>query len=1691
VSTTPIARPLTGERVVALSPENATAAATDWLRRPNLFPGRALTAPTLQQRQRWQAGRIAIRGQAYTAGVVTGLEVGFVVEEGTARFTIQPGRGLTVTGEDVVLAQPATMRLVDLPVVAEPRVFVEAGEPREDDTRIDDEEPGAPRRRVVGATRLGALIAVRRDLVPAAGVLVLQPVTVDRFDFDPTDPCERFPCAERGAAEARSGSAPESFEDWRSADGLRVLWYAWPDEWRALPAAGPRQRNALAHLIFDAEAALADGAALPWEPWGVPVALIAVDPEWQPVFVDRAAVVRRGGRARDARLAVRAGSRLGTQSRLPSLWQARIEQLAEQLAEQGDPAPAASTLAEGFERLPPAGLLPVNVVNLDALPLNPATEVLRSEFFPAGFELDAVPVPIEQLDVAVREAASLAALDFSLGERVRVLVPVTQASFEPRLLVEDVVAPEFQQTLDRFLLDRARALGARHGLRTKLAALAAAMVGRVLPVPAIGDDPLALEPEALTPWGPPPAGGGHRARLAAGVHQHAFEAATETITVAAGDVLYAWVYLDPDAPPRTLMLEWHTAGSWEHRAYWGANLIAAGQDGTPSRAQIDAQLLPLGRWTRLEISPAAVGLAPGAVIDGMAFTLFDGRAAYGPSGRRAGPREQEWFASLLPVGARMLGEDPWEFLAEADLWAPFEPAFGIAPPSADGVPAGGGHVEPLAPGTHQHFFQNATATLPVAATEALFAWVWLDPVNPPRTLMLQWHAAGSWDHRAYWGEDLVPFGTDGTPGHRRMGVLPRLGGWVRLAVPAAAVAVGAAPLDGIAFTLFDGRAAFGAAGRLGADGAEVVWFSTALPAGAQPSGTWSFLTPRQMPAPLGAPPSGVASAIAALQGDPALAPLSGRERAQLVLRGLAGFIAYLTARADRADDVVDYGFVKVQTDVYRVRQLVLGTTAATRLAVSPALATIAKAETAVASQERIASFLDELRSAPRAVQREVAIPRGVAGAEPAAAFEAGTMSRSAPSAAPDAPHERAARAGISATLVGGAIVRPPVGGAIVRPPAASPIVRPPLVETGVRPEIVRPEVVPERVRTELETPVEAALRIEDAGSLVRARTEAAPVIGPSRATTPIDVVNAPPIIGKANVRTTAIAQRLEDPKAIEAKDYTAATRHDAVTALMRLADELSAEDGGVTPALFQGIDVYGVRDDPFLGGDNTIRRVAFTAFLANRALAGQLLSTPVRTRPVPGAAETAPDEGAYFSDSVDLSDNTVVLIRQLEGRIKLYRDAIAAAERTLAEMRAAVAGAEASLDAVTDRLAEARHDVSVARALLAEETERVAAINRRRRDTLAQEVRFLAFVRPRESDTLGAAALRHLDPGLVEPPAPACLREHQDVPDELGDMLRVVREAPARWFVDGRGLIERLDRTELLARVLETAHIRTQLTALRPVAIAAPGASRVAAAIASVRGAQFHVVSQARALATQIDLTRVRDLTWTGARDQAERVVSLGDLIDGDHGRGDVARRAAEAFEQVSRITACLHAELSLVLPSIRLDWAETLSQFDEALNLRTLASLPRWAEIPFVDRRQMQAYADWLFSRIDPAETRAESLVSDVIRMCLLLASHAPVGRIVAGRLARPVTARPGVRIPLTVFDPAKLRVGMQALVYRGTSVVARALVEDIGTAEVAARVLHTSAAQVELDGEARVQFADAAAVALAPARARRVGAR
>jgi RHS repeat-associated protein len=123
----------------------------------------------------------------------------------------------------------------------------------------------------------------------------------------------------------------------------------------------------------------------------------------------------------------------------------------------------------------------------------------------------------------------------------------------------------------------------------------------------------------------------HKSKLRSGLHQHYFWGATQTLQVNAGDKLFAYVYLDPGAMPSEIMLQWNENGSWEHRAYWGANNIGWGNDGTESRWNMGPAPQE-GGWVKLEVPASAVGLE-GKTLNGMAFTLYDGQAWWDKAGK--------------------------------------------------------------------------------------------------------------------------------------------------------------------------------------------------------------------------------------------------------------------------------------------------------------------------------------------------------------------------------------------------------------------------------------------------------------------------------------------------------------------------------------------------------------------------------------------------------------------------------------------------------------------------------------------------------------------------------------------------------------------------------------------------------------------------------------------------------------------------------------------------------------------------------------------------------------------------------------------------------------------------------------------------------------------------------------------------
>jgi len=118
-------------------------------------------------------------------------------------------------------------------------------------------------------------------------------------------------------------------------------------------------------------------------------------------------------------------------------------------------------------------------------------------------------------------------------------------------------------------------------------------------------------------------------------------------------------------------------------------------------------------------------------------------------------------------------------------------------------------------GVAQDFFTGAPQPLMIGNQDTLFAYVYLDPTNKPKAIMLQFHTS-DWLHRANWGdEDAIPLGDKGTPKKLLLGELPKAGEWVRLEVDVAKLGLKAgAKIDGVAFTQFGGTVYWDKAGLL-------------------------------------------------------------------------------------------------------------------------------------------------------------------------------------------------------------------------------------------------------------------------------------------------------------------------------------------------------------------------------------------------------------------------------------------------------------------------------------------------------------------------------------------------------------------------------------------------------------------------------------------------------------------------------------------------------------------------------------------------------------------------------------------------------------------------------------------------------------------------------------------------------------
>jgi len=1296
----PILDPLDGESVVGVDPPLKPNFEADWRRRLNLYTGRSLSDTALTIEQEGRAGRLATRGQTVSPGVVSGLEVEFEKAAHTPAaedtrtevffYKINSGFGIAASGEDVMVPRKLQVDVADTRVystaaILRPPAPITDGAPIEgvpdslilprDETTdrliLPGELPpfhGTLEARMLGP-RLRDLSVEAQAALPRVGILVLQPIVAEvAGEMDDTDPCEQDP---RNYA----------FDDWELVDGARLILYPWPTEWTPLPAPDSRWRNRLVYSIFAEEARLAVDELLPWEELGVPIGLVAFDNGLQPVFVDRYSVVRAGGKPRRRTSLLDFGGTV-------FMWQARLQQFAEHLPEEfanhlaedqakfiaehgsgqvaehlADPGVMGKLLgevAQQFHYLPPAGLLPRAAVEFIFSDLPNVDPLARDHFFPSSYKIEAAPVPMEQLDVAVEASAGLAPLDTFTGDQVQLLVPVPEIWYEPRLLKKEPVDERFQQAIDTFTLRQTELLHRRKIVRVKEKLIRKGITGK--------------EP----------------------------------------------VYADPD-----------------------------------------------------------------------------------------------------PDGAMTLD--------------PPEEEFGIS----------------------------------------------LDPI----TLILEVSAI------------------------------------------------------------------------------------TDLKARLRGQGTF----------------------------------MSREVDENFDRLGLEAFIGYLDAKVSRANDKIDFGFLNTQTNIYRIRQQMLGNSAGTRLATSPALASIATGESALASRENLQAFSAQVKpSTPKTPLVEARV---------AAVEEVSISSRSV------------SGSGSRAMLFAAA------------------------------PRLVASKAVAADLTLAATRATTSQLLTAAAGGVTELFK--APAVSKKH------VIEQSPIIGEfIDFRTVTIAARLDEPQSAESRRFAVSGKHQVVLDLIDL--DLNLDD----------LDVPGVVVDPKVKGSPNVT-FGMIRLSANRSRILQEILNGAHD-PVPENA----DEGAYFSVGVRALDHTIGILRKIEGRVQAYRIAIEICRAALSDLRELLTKVAARLQALEDGLAEARHDLAVANALLVEEQARVKAINDRRKLIIEKHCTFLAYRRPRTADLLTDVPVRSLDPGLTVAPVPICLSQDVAVPPDLRATVELLRQVPVKWLIYIHPLLDKLDRVDILQETVHTSVARAQLQVQTTTASRGLYSKGIDAALT----AQHATVARQRVQIANFDLGEAFEKNWKVIRERAGDAVSVASLIEASHGRSDVVAQATRELNNIARIAACLYQMFGDVLPAIRLDWAERLSQYDAPVNLRNLSSLPHWGEkrsdgedvIPFLDRRQMQMLADWLYGRVDPLQAEAVSLIDDLVRICILLASHAPVNQIISGHVPKPTTVTKGGRVELAAVDLTRVRVGMHVLMYTGPEVVARGVVDDLSPAHVTAQVVYTATASVSLAANARVDFGD-----------------
>ncbi|HVE82518.1 MAG TPA: hypothetical protein VND93_06710, partial [Myxococcales bacterium] len=1354
----PIPDPLPHEHVLLVEPPMAPLGVdADWRRRANLFTSRALSADALAVEQNERSGRLSLLGQHLSAGVVAGLEARLELPAaGPPVIHISAGAGIGLSGEDVVVRRQVAVPLSAIPFFG--------GDKDPDTFALEALAPPAPQGPPVG-TEVAVL-----TLVPTTAVM--EPAA------SPQDPCE-----------VDEGDVP--FVDAVRMEGAALVLVGWPQAWILPDRRSRRWRSRLAYAIFDRERRRRAGTYTAWEQLGIPLALMGFDSLGKPMFADRHAVVRQGGipQARTPFVRER-GS--------PVLWQARILQFSEQLATLGPQAVASGKAVRSFRRLPPVGVLP-----RDAIDYREWTQ----RFFPPRFQIEAVPVPFEQLDSVALASASLEPLDLTRTERVRVLVPVPSSVYEPRLLLDEPLDPAFIDAIEEGLVRLGGNLKRRSVVRERM---------NVLQDTLSGDKPDRFPPS--DPDADPDEARYVPAELPEGQDEDDYDTQ------------------DGVVPKVAALLQNRYAPGWEQPVDVVSTLIKhppppIGQQ-APARREFQGQLV--GAPFVISMPDKAHVFARGP-FHTLWYRTFDGRAWSGitnivPFGLNddGTVKLPETLAKSTPVAAisprgrldvffRDLNDNLQTAFIDSRTVKPVWSTPRIVASRLRGPPAAVWVVEGRAevvytstlppsredPDPKGRLLWRVAVTKTGATSPRIIPYdqrIIGDPVLVSLDGQLQVFAVNQWHDCVQLGLD-ADFGKPPKVTLHNPGVACR---WIN-ACASGPGRMDLLVLDG-AGSLWHRRFAAGAWGSWVSVGHDLSTTPALSPTGdgsrldvvvrtldGHLQHTWFDGEKWAPPEPLGTEISQSSPTIVRREGDVDVL-IRGREgllwrrpvvnpsMRTYVASGLKGLTQDLSVRVGKIDEALDASFLRVQTEIHRIRQLMLGNSTSSVLSTSPVLAQIAQAQVRAATPEDVTTFIGGLKR---------------------------TVSYTTTTHA-DAGDLKAQLTKIN-----------------------------PVIDTLQGAMITKRDLMSRMLG------ILAGMDFDLDGVLL-ADVKPPPWTAPR---VPVLVV-AP---------KTGIIPPPEPRVSIPLKD------------LLRL----SFDDW----------------------------QTVFKDYVSPK---------------VPARAQ----ESTYFSTAIAQLEDLLNAFRGVEDRVQFYQTVVQESVTLIAELDALAASGMARLQVLAKGIAEGRQDLVVARALLAEEEARLAAINDRRERVRREHVRFLVYQRPRLSQQEKAPPTRALDTGIYVSELPAALAETRAAPPELWTLIHVLRDAPVSWFANGPVIHRTLDRMDVLLAALASARTRAQVHVPPPPPAINRAPSKHGEGVTRALGAQNLAISKTRALTASLDVESLHTRGWAELQDLAHLHVTYGDLAAGGHGRHDVSQFAAQEVEKISKVATHLHVKFGQVAPRVRLDWA-------------------------------------------------------------------------------------------------------------------------------------------------------------------------